>query len=186
MNYLHLFEAESAHDAVYNGGEYKEPWAAYIKDAKLVSYNKKEEYVWVTPNTINPAIHDMMIYDVGLANVTASTDTTYDFDFQFEDLKYKGGITHTGDVHVDLRSGTEVTSAEEIPDFCLTQLEGEEHIYAGPYCEMGSPENSGGKTRLYVSSHGRKPMEELIGCSILPTSSSLWYIPWLSIKTKLL
>ena len=40
MNYLHLFENRTAHDTVYNGGGYKEPWSAYIKDDKLVTYNK--------------------------------------------------------------------------------------------------------------------------------------------------
>lgn len=44
MNYLHLFENRTSHDTVYNGGGYKEPWSAYIKDDKLVTYNKVIDY----------------------------------------------------------------------------------------------------------------------------------------------
>ena len=40
MEYLHLFENSTAHDAVYNGDEYQEPWVAYIEDDEMVTYNK--------------------------------------------------------------------------------------------------------------------------------------------------
>ena len=44
MEYLHLFKTKSAHDAARSygeGGEYKEPWVAYVDDgSKLVTYNK--------------------------------------------------------------------------------------------------------------------------------------------------
>jgi len=38
--YLHSFGTKSAHDAVYNGDEYHEPWVAYIEVNQLVTYNK--------------------------------------------------------------------------------------------------------------------------------------------------
>ena len=40
MEYLHLFETKSAHDAVYNGANYKEPWVGYIENDDIVTFNK--------------------------------------------------------------------------------------------------------------------------------------------------
>lgn len=39
-NYLHLFEEKAAHDAVYNGEGYSEPWTALIEATGEVTYNK--------------------------------------------------------------------------------------------------------------------------------------------------
>lgn len=46
MEYLHLFKDKTSHDAVYNGGggEYQEPWVAYIEDDEMVTYNKPHDY----------------------------------------------------------------------------------------------------------------------------------------------
>lgn len=45
MEYLHLFKDKTSHDAVYNGGggEYQEPWVAYIEDDEMVTYNKPHD-----------------------------------------------------------------------------------------------------------------------------------------------
>jgi hypothetical protein len=40
MAYLHLFDTKSAHDAVYNGEGYNEPWVGYITADTTVTYNK--------------------------------------------------------------------------------------------------------------------------------------------------
>ena len=44
MEYLHLFEDSTAHDAVYNGEGYNEPWVAYIEHDEMVTYNKPHDY----------------------------------------------------------------------------------------------------------------------------------------------
>ena len=44
MKYLHYYDTKTAHDAVYNGNAYEEPWTAYIEDDKLVTYNKPHDY----------------------------------------------------------------------------------------------------------------------------------------------
>ena len=40
MAYLHLFDTKSAHDAVYDGEGYNEPWVGYITADTTVTYNK--------------------------------------------------------------------------------------------------------------------------------------------------
>ena len=42
--YLHLFETKSAHDTVYNGEGYIEPWVGYITADTTVTYNKPHDY----------------------------------------------------------------------------------------------------------------------------------------------
>lgn len=42
--YIHLFETKAAHDAVYDGENYNEPWVASIDATGDVTYNKKREY----------------------------------------------------------------------------------------------------------------------------------------------
>ena len=42
--YLHLFETKAAHDAVYNGEGYNEPWVGYITADTTVTYNKFIDY----------------------------------------------------------------------------------------------------------------------------------------------
>lgn len=44
MKYLHYYDTKTAHDAVYNGNEYEEPWTAYIENDKSVIYNKPHDY----------------------------------------------------------------------------------------------------------------------------------------------
>lgn len=44
MKYLHYYDTKTAHDAVYNGNEYEEPWTAYIENDELVTYNKPHDY----------------------------------------------------------------------------------------------------------------------------------------------
>lgn len=44
MKYLHYYDTKTAHDAVYNGNGYEEPWTAYVEDDKLVTYNKPHDY----------------------------------------------------------------------------------------------------------------------------------------------
>ena len=39
-DYIHLFETQAAHDAVYNGSEYTEPWVGLVTANNNVSYNK--------------------------------------------------------------------------------------------------------------------------------------------------
>lgn len=50
--YLHLFETESAHDAVYNGEGYIEPWVGYITADTTVTYNKVTVDYKNTPGSI--------------------------------------------------------------------------------------------------------------------------------------
>ncbi len=40
-DYIHLFETQAAHDAVYNGSGYQEPWTALVTANNKVSYNKE-------------------------------------------------------------------------------------------------------------------------------------------------
>lgn len=44
MKYLHKYDTKAAHDAVYNGSGYQEPWVAYIDDTDEVTYNKFIDY----------------------------------------------------------------------------------------------------------------------------------------------
>ena len=44
MEYLHLFNNRTDHDAVYNGEGYKEPWVGYITADTTVTYNKVIDY----------------------------------------------------------------------------------------------------------------------------------------------
>ena len=44
MEYLHLFNNRTEHDAVYNGGGYNEPWVGYITADTMVTYNKPHDY----------------------------------------------------------------------------------------------------------------------------------------------
>lgn len=44
MGYVHLFGTKAAHDAVYNGERYKEPWLGYITADTTVTYNKVIDY----------------------------------------------------------------------------------------------------------------------------------------------
>ena len=39
-DYIHLFETQAAHDAVYNGSQYTEPWVGLVTANDNVSYNK--------------------------------------------------------------------------------------------------------------------------------------------------
>lgn len=39
-DYLHLFETQAAHDAVYNGSGYQEPWVSLVTATDKVGYNK--------------------------------------------------------------------------------------------------------------------------------------------------
>lgn len=40
MKYLHYYDTKTAHDAVYNGNGYEEPWVAYVENDESVTYNK--------------------------------------------------------------------------------------------------------------------------------------------------
>lgn len=44
MKYLHKYNTKAAHDAVYNGSDYQEPWVAYINATDEVTYNKFIDY----------------------------------------------------------------------------------------------------------------------------------------------
>lgn len=44
MKYLHYYDTKAAHDAVYNGSDYQEPWVAYIESDEIVTYNKPHDY----------------------------------------------------------------------------------------------------------------------------------------------
>ena len=50
-NYLHLFETQAAHDAVYNGSGYTEPWTALVTANNSISYNNPEYKLRSTPLT---------------------------------------------------------------------------------------------------------------------------------------
>lgn len=52
MNYLHLFENRTAHDTVYNGGGYQEPWLAYIKGGNAISFDREFAKEYLTFQTI--------------------------------------------------------------------------------------------------------------------------------------
>ena len=44
MEYLHLFGTQAAHDTVYNGDGYHEPWVGCITANNTVTYNKRIDY----------------------------------------------------------------------------------------------------------------------------------------------
>lgn len=50
-NYLHLFETQAAHDAVYNGSQYTEPWVGLVTANDSISYNNPEYKLRSTPLT---------------------------------------------------------------------------------------------------------------------------------------
>lgn len=63
MKYLHKYDTKAAHDAVYNGSDYQEPWVAYIDATDEVTYNKNILYtitndtsveLYYTNGTITP------------------------------------------------------------------------------------------------------------------------------------
>lgn len=43
-DYIHLFETQAAHDAVYNGSEYTEPWVGLVTANNTLSYNDADHY----------------------------------------------------------------------------------------------------------------------------------------------
>lgn len=203
MNYLRLFSDKSSHDAVYDSDRYIEPWVAYINDDdKVVSYNK-EQYVWVTPNTIDPTIHDMRVYGVRINGTLTEEDdqgSFYSIDFPFEDIKCKNlppqevnpnettywpFLLSTGtwgdkpleDYHqTSLFLCIDNSSTDTVYDrqFGINSLEGN-LVY--------SDENDPSKSIVYLLP------EEDFGLQFTmsaPIPVQTWYIPWLGIKTKLL
>lgn len=63
MKYLHKYDTKAAHNAVYNGSDYQEPWVAYIDATDEVTYNKNILYtitndtsveLYYTNGTITP------------------------------------------------------------------------------------------------------------------------------------
>lgn len=50
-DYIHLFETQAAHDAVYNGSEYTEPWVGLVTANNTLSYNNPEYKLRSTPLT---------------------------------------------------------------------------------------------------------------------------------------
>lgn len=51
-DYIHLFETQAAHDAVYNGSEYTEPWVGLVTANGSVSYNSEYNKLKSMPFTI--------------------------------------------------------------------------------------------------------------------------------------
>lgn len=82
MNYIHLFKTPQEHGIKYDGSGYTEPWVAYVTDTKDVKYNK--QYVWVTPNTIDPAKHDMIIYDMKINGTEQEIGGVYDLELPYQ------------------------------------------------------------------------------------------------------
>ena len=50
-DYIHLFETQAAHDAVYNGSQYTEPWVGLVTANDSVSYNNPEYKLRSVPLT---------------------------------------------------------------------------------------------------------------------------------------
>lgn len=44
MVHINYFETQAAHDAVYNGDGYREPWVALTEQNNLITFNKKIDY----------------------------------------------------------------------------------------------------------------------------------------------
>lgn len=82
MNYIHLFKTPQEHGIKYDGSGYTEPWVAYVTDTKDVKYNK--QYVWVTPNAIDPAKHDMIIYDMKINGKEQEIGGVYDLELPYQ------------------------------------------------------------------------------------------------------
>lgn len=68
-DYIHLFETQAAHDAVYNGSEYTEPWVGLVTANNSVSYNSEYQKYKNMPLTFE-------ILSDGIINWTTTSTTT--------------------------------------------------------------------------------------------------------------
>ena len=70
-DYLHLFETQAAHDAVYNGSEYTEPWVGLVTANNTLKYNKSEyEKLLSTPLTFEIQSSGTIIFQHNSASKT--------------------------------------------------------------------------------------------------------------------
>lgn len=73
-NYLHLFETQAAHDAVYNGSEYTEPWVGLVTANDNVSYNNPEYKLRSVPLTFEILSDGNIMWKAKDANFTQTIE----------------------------------------------------------------------------------------------------------------
>lgn len=105
-NYIHLFETQTAHDAVYNGSEYTEPWIGLVTANNSVSYNSEYQKYKNMPFTIealgsgtlswNLPQGDSISYSKNEGDWTTFDNTTSISVVEGDKIKFKGEITNVG------------------------------------------------------------------------------------------
>ena len=158
----------------------------------------EDEYVWVTPNTIDPLIHDMNVYDLRI-NGEYVDDNTYLLNYAFNDLMCKNipsGLNHNTGYWAFLLStgewGNEAqpyyerndifhlcvdnTDSQSIGQFGINSVDAN---LVQPNYEDNSKSDLYFFTTPQIDPRTLTSMEQQI-------DPNFWFIPWLGIKTKLL
>lgn len=156
-----------------------------------------DNYVWVTPNTINPEIHDMQIYDMRINGTPDENHYNYDLNLPYQSyvneyatatnypyLNYKTGEYRRNNTQHPLAGGS-LDFTTSIIDITYEDNDSKT-IMLSSDMQCSIREDDG---RTYVN--GSNFIEETVtfpcdwsNATNLPTEQE-WDLSWLEIKTKL-